>query len=260
MKMTTTAGSSVHLHAVAHAYTPDEDTLTGIDLNVAAGECVALVGASSCGKTTLLRLVAGLLRPTRGNLLIDGRLPSDVRGELAFVFQEPALLPWRTVADNVGLGPELAGLGPRERAPLVADRLALVGLTDAAGRYPHELSGGMRMRVSLARALASTPRLVLLDEPFGALDEITRQRLGGELLRLWAAGGWTALYVTHSVAEAVFLAQRVVVLGGRPGRIVGEVAVPLPYPREGQTREERIFSQTVAEVSRLLARAGEGDK
>ena len=246
----------MQINALAHAYRPGADILAGIDLSVAAGEFVAFVGASGCGKTTLLRLVAGLLPPRAGSVRVDGRPPAQARGQTAFVFQEPALLPWRTVAANVGLFPELAGVPARERAPLVAARLALVGLADAAAKYPHELSGGMRMRVSLARALVSDPRLLLLDEPFGALDEITRQRLGGELLRLRAAGGWTALYVTHSAAEAVFLADRVVVLGGRPGQIVGEVAAGLGSPREGSLRTDPAFIAATGEVTRLLEHAG----
>lgn len=249
----------MQIDALTHAYAPGAETLEGIDLTVNPGELVALVGASGCGKTTLLRLAAGLLQPERGSVQIDGRLPALARGSLAFVFQEPALLPWRTVAGNVALGPELAGVPVRERAGLIADHLALVGLTDAADKYPHALSGGMRMRASLARALAGSPRLLLLDEPFGALDEITRQRLGGELGRLRAAGGWTALFVTHSAAEAVALAGRVLVLGGRPGRIVGEVAVPQEEPCGGRAWEDAGFVRTVREVVGLLERAGEGE-
>ena len=248
----------MQITALAHAYAPGADTLAGIDLTTRPGEIVALVGASGCGKTTLLRLVAGLMEPRAGSVQINGQPPVAARGKTAFVFQEPALLPWRTVAANVGLGPELAGVPARERATLVVDRLALVGLTDAAGQYPHELSGGMRMRVSLARALVGSPRLLLLDEPFGSLDEITRQRLGGELLRLRAAGGWTGLFVTHSVVEAVSLADRVVVLGSRPGRVVGEVVVPADSPRGVRGHLDPAFIRTVGEVTGLLERTEEG--
>lgn len=253
---TATRGAEVRLDGLGQSYGREAGTLEGIDLTVRPGEFVALVGPSGCGKTTLLRLVAGLLSPTRGRVSVDGRPPAGMRAGTAFVFQEPTLLPWRTVAANVALGLELAGTSARERAAMAADRLALVGLAGVAKKYPHELSGGMRMRVSVARALAGAPRLLLMDEPFSALDELTRQRLNAELLRLRGESRWTAMYVTHSAAEAVFLADRVVVLGGRPGRIVGEIAVALRSPRDESTREDEAYFGLVRGVSRLLRQAG----
>ena len=232
--------------------------LENFSLTVEPGEFVSFVGPSGCGKTTLLRLVSGLLAPSTGRVLVDGRPPAAARGRMSFVFQNATLLPWRTAAGNVALGLELAGVPPKERAPMIAERLALVGLTHAGDRYPHELSGGMQMRVSIARALATRPRLLLMADPFGARDEISRDRLNEELLRLRAVGGWTTLYVTHSVAEAVFLSDRIVVLGSRPGRMVGEVKVPLPHPREESVRGGEEFLRTVRKVVRTLRDHGEG--
>ncbi len=256
---TATRGAEVRLTGLGISYERGEDILEGIDLTVRHGEFVAFVGPSGGGKTTLLRLVAGLLAPTRGTVTINDRSPAEARAGTAVVFQDPTLLPWRTAAANVALGPELSGASARDRLRIAAERLALVGLADAADKYPHELSGGMRMRVSVARALAGSPRLLLMDEPFGALDELTRQRLDAELLRLRDANGWTALFVTHSAAEAVFLADRVVVLGGRPGQIVGEVAVALNAPRDDSTRESEAYFEAVREVSRLLRQRGKDD-
>ncbi len=203
--------------------------LDGIDLDVSTGEIVAVVGPSGCGKTTLLGLLAGLLAPTTGTIEVTA-------GPLAYVFQEPALMPWRTVAGNAGLLAEVAGVPAPERRRRVTNALALVGLDEVADALPHTLSGGMQMRASLARALATDPALLLADEPFGALDEITRTRLDVELARLARKRGLTVLMVTHSVDEAVVVADRVVVLGGHPGRVVATVAVPLGPERDAQTR------------------------
>lgn len=234
------------------------EALAGVDLRVARGELVALVGPSGCGKSTLLRLVAGLLRPTAGSLEVDGLAPEAARrrgGEFSLVFQSPTLLPWRTVAANAALPLELRGTPPPERRTRVAAVLELVGLADFAAALPHELSGGMRMRVALARALATQPRLLLLDEPFGALDDITRQRLNEELLALRGRDAWTALFVTHNVAEAVFLSHRVVVMSPRPGRVVAEVGVPFGFPRDPDLRGEPGFARLVAEIARRLREA-----
>jgi NitT/TauT family transport system ATP-binding protein len=226
--------------------------LDDISLTAGEGEFISLIGPSGCGKSTLLRLLAGLGPVTTGSLLIGGRPPEQAGAELAFVFQEPALLPWHTAAKNVELPLRLRGVPAAERAATAAAALALVGLTDRAGFYPRQLSGGQKMRVSLARALTLKPKLLLLDEPFAALDELTRQRLNEELLTLHQRQAWTAFFVTHSVAEAVFLSQRVVVLSAHPGRIQAEIPVPLAHPRTAETRLSRDYQDLVVEVSRHL--------
>jgi NitT/TauT family transport system ATP-binding protein len=219
---------------------PDGTTaLRGVDLEVGRGEFVTVVGPSGCGKTTLLRLAAGLEVPTAGAL--------DVRStRVGFVFQDPTLLPWRTVRRNVELLAELEKVPREERRRRVDSALELVGLTGFEKHRPRALSGGMRMRTSLARSLVLEPELFLFDEPFGALDEMTRERLNGELLALFADRGFGALFITHSVAEAVFLSTRVVVMSPRPGRILGDVPVPFGYPRTPE------FAKVAGEVSHLL--------
>jgi NitT/TauT family transport system ATP-binding protein len=233
------------------------EALVGIDLTIPRGQFVSLVGPSGCGKSTLLRLVAGLVAPSAGTLSVDGHDPVTARRtrqELAYVFQEATLLPWRSVAANVALPLELRG----ERNPKrVAEALEMVGLSEFARALPRELSGGMRMRASIARALVTRPDLLLLDEPFGALDEITRQRLNLELLRLWEANGWTALFVTHHVQEAVFLGQRVLVMSPRPGRLIADLEIPFPSPRSEELRLDPAFARTAAEVADHLRRSAE---
>ncbi len=230
--------------------------LAPIDLQLNRGEFAALVGPSGCGKSTLLRLVAGLLEPTAGSLSIENRSSGEVRlsnaHTLSFVFQQAALLPWRHVAGNVSVPLELEGISKSERNARVEEMLRLVGLEDFARALPHRLSGGMQMRVSLARALATQPSVLLLDEPFGALDEITRQRLNEELLRLWGNDGFTALFVTHNVYEAAFLSQRVLVMSKRPGQIVADIAVPFEYPRDSSLRSEPEFARLTGDISRAL--------
>jgi NitT/TauT family transport system ATP-binding protein len=229
--------------------------LQDLDLTVGRGEFVSLVGPSGCGKSTLLRLAAGLLKPTAGSLTIDG-LPAETarrqKHQVAFVFQDANLLPWRNVGKNVRLPLELMPQKEGSGEENVFRSLQLVGLSEFAETYPHQLSGGMRMRVSLARALVTQPALMLMDEPFGALDEITRQRLNEEVLRLWTSENWTCLFVTHNVFEAVFLSQRVLVMSARPSRIVGEVPVPFEYPRKPELRGEAEFARVSGEVSRIL--------
>jgi NitT/TauT family transport system ATP-binding protein len=230
--------------------------LADVDFSVAGGEFVSLVGPSGCGKSTLLRLAAGLARPTAGELTAWGAPPATARrGRVSLVFQDPTLLPWRRVAANVALPLELDGVPRAQRHPRVQEMLQLVGLADFARRFPAELSGGMRMRVSLARALATRPELMLLDEPFAALDEITRQAQGEGLQRLWLRDRWTALLVTHNLAEAVFLSDRVLVLSARPGRVVAELPVPFGRPRLPELRATADFAALVGQASAHLRRA-----
>ncbi len=226
--------------------------LDNITLGVARGEFVSFIGPSGCGKSTLLRLIAGLTPATEGSILVDGIAPAEARGEMAFVFQDAALLPWRRVSANVALPLELRREVPAAIESRVAAMLELVGLSHAAQKYPWQLSGGMKMRVSIARALSISPRVLLLDEPFGALDEMTRDRLNEDLLAIRQTRPFTGFFVTHSVAEAVFLSTRIVVLSPGPGRIATMVPVPFPYPRTSELRQDPEFLGLLAETSRAL--------
>jgi NitT/TauT family transport system ATP-binding protein len=219
--------------------------LDGISVDLRAGEFVSVVGPSGCGKSTLLRLAAGLLEPSTGT--IERR--SD---RIGYVFQDPTLLPWRTVRANVELVGELRALAPEVRRERAAKAIGRVGLTEFANHRPGSLSGGMRMRVSVARALTVAPDLFLFDEPFGALDEITRTRLGDELQELFAADRFAALFVTHSVAEAVYLSSRIIVMSDRPGRVIGEIEVPAAFPRVPELRYSAEFAELSAQVSARL--------
>ena len=230
-------------------YPDGTNALSEIDLTIRQGEFVSLVGPSGCGKSTLLRLAAGLLAPSTGAVVRD-------RGDVGFVFQDATLLPWRTVADNVGLLAELGGVAKKVRRQLAADAISLVGLDEFAGHYPHALSGGMKMRVSLARALATRPELFLFDEPFGALDELTREQLNDELLTLYGSQHFTGVFVTHSIQEAVYLSTRVIVMSTRPGRIVADIPVPFGYPRRADLRFERDY----VDVCRLASAALRADR
>jgi NitT/TauT family transport system ATP-binding protein len=226
--------------------------LEGISLNIERGQFVSFLGPSGCGKSTLLKLVSGLSPVTDGEVEVNGMTPENAREMMSFIFQDATLLPWRTVEDNVGLGLELDHAARAVRKERVEKMLELVGLTQVAERYPRQLSGGMKMRVSIARALASRPRILLLDEPFAALDEMTRDRLNEELLRLYAEHKWTVLFVTHSVAEAVFLSTHVVILAAHPGRVAHVAPVELPWPRNAETRESKEFEEAVTRTSRML--------
>jgi NitT/TauT family transport system ATP-binding protein len=226
--------------------------LQDVSLRVEKGEFVSLLGPSGCGKSTLLRLVSGLTPATAGSIAVNGMTPQNARELMSFIFQDATLLPWRTVERNVGLGLELEHMSRPARREKVAKMLELVGLAQVAKRYPRQLSGGMKMRVSIARALASRPRILLMDEPFAALDEMSRDRLNEELLRLYAEQSWTVLFVTHSVAEAVFLSTRIVILAPHPGRVEHVVPVELQWPRTAETRLTSAYEEQVARVSRLL--------
>lgn len=258
------AGTRVLIRDVRRVYDTGVVALDGVSLDVPPGQFVAILGPSGCGKSTLLRLVAGLdsaqggtvdvEHPTAASPVLDYATPAP-RADIAYVFQDAHLLPWRTVVRNVELPLELMRQGrhARERA---MEALARVGLADAARRYPAQLSGGMRMRVSLARALVTQPELLLLDEPFAALDEITRQHLDEQLRELWAATGVTVVFVTHSTAEAVFLAERAVVLSKRPGRIVEDRMIDLLRDRTPATRATAEFARETRAVYEALARGG----
>jgi len=230
---------------VSKTFPDGTQALDEVSLEVAAGEMVAIVGPSGCGKSTLLRLASRLTSPSEGEIRVT-------QGNLGYVFQDPTLLPWRTVQGNVELLAELSRVPKAERTRAAADAIALTGLSGFENHRPRALSGGMRMRVSLARSLTRQPRIFLFDEPFGSLDEITRERLNGELLGLFLREQFAGLFVTHSVGEAVFLASRVVVMSPRPGRIVTEVAIPFGYPRAPELRFEPEFAGIAGQISARL--------
>jgi len=226
-------GAEIGIRQVSHWFRQDGgvlQVLDGIDLHIERGEFVALLGPSGCGKSTLLRLVAGLEEPTTGTIAQDGAAIRQPDPSRVVVFQDPTLFPWRSVWDNVALGLQARGLLASQRAR-VDEALQLVGLSDFARAHPHQLSGGMAQRVALARALVNDPQLLVLDEPLGKLDSLTRLAMQTEILRLWQRARFTTLLVTHDVEEALFLAQRVIVLSPRPARIAAELVVDLPYPR-----------------------------
>ena len=226
--------------------------LDNFDLKVGDREFVALLGPSGCGKSTALRLIAGLGAPSTGIIEWAER---DAAHPIGFVFQEPTLMPWANVAANVHLPLKLTGTSDAAGAARLAQTLAGVGLADFARAYPRELSGGMKMRVSIARALVTQPKLLLMDEPFAALDEITRFRLANDLLRLWQTLGKTVVFVTHSVFESVFLSNRVVVMTPRPGRVFAEIAIDAPYPRDEKFRTSAEYAALCRRVSEALAAA-----
>src|SRR5450755_191574 len=245
----------IEFAGVTKSYGTGRLVLQAIDLNIRKGEFVSIIGPSGCGKSTVLKLIAGLTPPSAGTIRVDGMVPQNARETISFIFQDATLLPWRTVTRNVALGLELEGVGSQSRNETVSSLLQLVGLSEVADAYPRELSGGMKMRASIARALATNPRLLLLDEPFASLDEMTRDRLNEELLRLRAERQWTAVFVTHSVAEAVFLSTRIIVLAPNPGRIYDTIPVDLPFPRTAQVRELPEFEVLVGRASHLLREA-----
>jgi NitT/TauT family transport system ATP-binding protein len=236
---------------LGRTYDDGTEALKSIDVAVGAGSFVALLGPSGCGKSTLLRIIAGLDHPTAGALEWPGQAPAA--GDTGFVFQEPTLLPWASVRDNVYLPLRLDGRARADVADDVANAIRLVGLDGFADARPGQLSGGMRMRVSVARALVTRPRLLLMDEPFAALDEGTRFRLNDDLLAIWTASGCTAVFVTHSVFEAVYLAQRIVMLSPRPARVKADIPIDLPFPRPPGLRTDADYSAVCRMVSERLA-------
>ena len=247
------AAPTIDLREVGKRYPRGTVALQDVSMAVAAGEFVALVGPSGCGKSTVLRLVAALDAPSSGQITTPawgGRF-----AETAFVFQDATLMPWASVFDNVWLPLRLAGQSRREAAGPVRQALRSVGLADVEAAFPAELSGGMRMRASIARALVTKPRLLLMDEPFAALDEITRQRLNDDLQAWWQSTGMAVLFVTHSVSEAVFLSQKVLVMGTRPGRVIAEIAIDEPVPRSPVFRTSMRYVQLCREVSLALESA-----
>jgi NitT/TauT family transport system ATP-binding protein len=242
----------ISVEGVAKRYRSGTIALKDVSFTVQKGEFVTFLGPSGCGKSTVLRLVAGLGTVSEGVVRVNGMTPGNAREMMSFIFQDATLLPWRTVEQNVGLGLELEHAAREVRHKRVAEMLELVGLAAVANRYPRELSGGMKMRASIARALVSRPRILLLDEPFAALDEMSRDRLNEELLRLYSEQRWTVLFVTHSVAEAVFLSSRIIILATHPGRVASEMQIDLPWPRTRETRESLAFEEQVTLASRSL--------
>jgi len=237
----------IQLRAVSKTFDSGPPVLDEVSLTLEEGAFVSLLGPSGCGKSTLLRIVAQLEHSTSGSVEFGDGL--DVRSDISIVFQEPRLLPWRTAVDNVCLPLELAGDSSKEAG---LDVLELVGLEDAIGKFPNELSGGMRMRVAIARALVTNPKVLLMDEPFAALDEITRERLNDELLSLWQGQGWTVVFVTHNVSEAVFLSEDIVVMTKNPGRIHSRERIQFDGDRTSRLRGEEQYGKRVVQLQSLL--------
>jgi NitT/TauT family transport system ATP-binding protein len=250
------ASPIVSLRNVGKTFERGTVALAGFDLSVRDGEFVSLLGPSGCGKSTALRIIAGLSAPSAGSVeWADARRDA---GRIGFVFQEPTLMPWANVTANVRLPLELTHAEETPSRAAVVQALARVGLADVAGAFPRELSGGMKMRVSIARALVTEPRLLLMDEPFAALDEITRFKLNDDLLSLWQQLARTVIFVTHSVFESVFLSQRIVVMTPRPGRVFADIAIPAPYPRDEAFRTSAEYAGLCRLVSEELGKAMAG--
>jgi NitT/TauT family transport system ATP-binding protein len=244
--------SAIRLSDISKVYANGTIALQGLSLDIGEGQFVSLVGPSGCGKSTVLRIIAGLGNITSGNLDWGASIRSQ--RQLAFVFQDAALMPWATVQENVRLPLKLAGVAKTAAAIAAAAAIALVDLQGSEQSYPRELSGGMKMRVSIARALVTQPKVLLMDEPFGALDEMTRSRLNSDLLDLWSQKQWTVVFVTHNIYEAVYLSNRVVVMAARPGRVVADLAIDFPYPRTEEFRTSLLFNEYCREISQILSR------
>jgi NitT/TauT family transport system ATP-binding protein len=245
--------SVIQLSNVSKVYSNGTIALQNLNLDIHETQFVSLVGPSGCGKSTVLRLIAGLGQMSSGNIYWSGTTRSQ---RLAFVFQEAALMPWATVQENIRLPLKLAGVSAQMAETAVTEAINLVDLEGCERSYPRELSGGMKMRVSIARALVTKPEVLLMDEPFGALDEMTRSRLNSDLLDLWSQKQWTVVFVTHNIYEAVYLSNRVVVLAARPGRVVADVAIDVPYPRSEAFRTSPLFNEYCRKISHALAGTG----
>ena len=249
----------VSLRSISKAFSSGTLALKDMSLDIGRGEFLSLLGPSGCGKSTVLRIIAGLGAPTSGTIEwmtadYDAGRPHP---EIAFVFQEPTLMPWATVFSNVWLPLRLKGMSKSAARGEVMEALRMVGLETFAHAYPRELSGGMKMRVSIARALITKPKLLLMDEPFAALDEITRFKLNNDLLELWERFGWTVIFVTHSVFESVYLSERIVVMGGRPGRVFQDLEIDAPYPRHEEFRTSALYNENCRRASDVLHAAME---
>jgi len=229
--------------------------IDNLNFAVAKGEFLSIIGPSGCGKSTVLKLISGLATATSGSILVDGMTPENARETISFIFQDPTLLPWRTVRANAVLGLELERMPKEKREIRVDSLLELVGLSHVSRAYPRELSGGMKMRLSIARALVTGPRLLLMDEPFAALDEITRMKLNDELLELFARQNLTVIFVTHSVYESVFLSTRIVVMGSRPGRVTADIPIEVSYPRTEEFRTSPHYNERCRFASAALRSA-----
>jgi NitT/TauT family transport system ATP-binding protein len=248
----------VSIHNVSKQFANGTLAIRGVDLDLRDGEFVSLLGPSGCGKSTLLRIIAGLGAPSAGTVEWP-TAPHSARGEpepdLGFVFQDPTLMPWSNALRNVMLPMTLAGVAKADAEARAAEMLALVGLKGFEKAYPRELSGGMKMRVSIARALVIRPKILLMDEPFAALDEITRHKLNDDLLALWWQNRFTAVFVTHSVFESVYLSQRIVVMAARPGRVMADLRSEAPYPRDGLFRTSTEYAHLCRVASQTLKQA-----
>ncbi len=245
----------VTLRGVDKVYSNGIVALKGLGLAIREGEFVSLLGPSGCGKSTVLRLIAGLGDLTRGTIEWSDHRGSSGRRDIGFVFQDATLMPWATLFNNIYLPLRVRGMPRAEAAPRVERAMEQVGLAGFGRAYPRELSGGMRMRVSIARALVAEPRILLMDEPFASLDEITRFRLNDDLLQLWASQHWTVVFVTHSVFESVYLSTRILVMSARPGRVTAEVPVAVPSPRDPSFRTSGAYADQCRTVSARLAEA-----
>jgi len=260
--VTPAADAVVRISGVDKLFGSDSGSVTtalqGINLDIGRGEFVSLIGPSGCGKSTLLRIIGDLIQPTTGSVTVNGKLCAVARHDRDYgmVFQAPVLFDWRTVEDNVKLPLELMGWDKARRDARASEMLNLVELGEFLRHRPYQLSGGMQQRVAIARALAFEPSILLMDEPFGALDEMTRERMNQEVLRIWERTGITVVFVTHSIPEAVFLSSRVVVMSARPGRITDLIDIDLPRPRDVETREQPRYFELVTDVREALRRGG----